>query len=265
MNPRFPLRALALAASLLCGTGAFAQSRAVEATHFTLDLSSIESDTSDSTSSGTLGGGLGVVFPLGNYLGASLGGQYFDSSVRTRDVLGDSSDGGSRPSCGFKTLTGAASLFWRRPTLGKIGVTYGTGDLKSSCDGDAIFPLSGDNKASTKSYRAAGEYYLGDFTFGAAYVTTSLEQGDDLKSTTLSASWYPFESLKVTLSGNDLYSNNSYGLMLEHQPEMLGDGVSVRLGFSTSEDSPKTTTIEIGLAYFFGRQVPLKTRDRQYR
>lgn len=263
MNPRISLPAFVLAS--LCSAGALAQERAVERTQFTLDVSSIESDTSDSTSSGTLGAGLGAVFGIGKYFGASLGVNYSDSSVRTRDVLGGAESGGSRPSCGFENLGGSASLFFRRPTLGRIGFTYGVGDLKASCDGDAIFPLTQDDKLGTDSYRGDAEYYLGDFTFGAAYTTTKLEEGDDLKTTTINVSWYPLDSLKVSLWGNDLYDDNTYGLMLEHQPQMFGDGASVRLGVSTTDQSPKTTTIELGLSYFFGRNVPLKTRDRQYR
>jgi hypothetical protein len=262
MNPRISLPALVLAT--LWSAGALAQDRAVEATQFTLDVLSVESDTADSTSSGTLGAGLGTTFGIGRYFGASLNINYLDTSVRTRDVVGDAS-GGSRPSCSFENLGGSASVFFRRPTLGKVGFTYGSADLKASCDGDAIFPLTREDKLGTDTYRGDAEYYLGDFTFGAAYTTTSLEDGDDLKTTTLNVSWYPLDSLKLSLWGNDLYDDNTYGLMVEHQPQMFGDGASVRLGVSTSNQSPKTTTIELGLSYFFGRNVPLKTRDRQYR
>ena len=145
-------------------------------------------------------------------------------------------------------------------------MSYGTADIKSDCVGDAIFPLSGDDRMSSDHYRAFGEYYLGDFTFAAAYTTTKLEDSeDDLKTTALSASWYPLDSLRVSLSGNDLYEDNTYGIIVEHQPEMLGDGLSVWLGFSSSDAEPKTRTINIGLAYYFGRHVTLKDRDRQYR
>ncbi|HKE94102.1 MAG TPA: hypothetical protein VKB34_07335 [Povalibacter sp.] len=266
MNPRFPLQAAVLAASLLGCAGALAQSRAVEATHFELGFSSIESDTSDSASSGTLGADFTVTFPLGSYFGASLGAVYSDANVRTNEILpADTTTSSTRPSCGFENLGGNASLFFRRPDFGRVGVTYGMGDLSSDCDGDAVFPITGDDKLSTDFYRVNAEYYFRNFTFGAGYTTTKLEDGQDLKSTSLAASWYPFDSLKVALTANDLYDDNTYGIQLEHQPEMMGDGLSVRLGVSTTSEDPKTLTIQLGLSYYFGRHVTLKVRDRQYR
>ncbi|HEY5808172.1 MAG TPA: outer membrane beta-barrel protein [Povalibacter sp.] len=268
MNSRSLLRAAALLASTLCCAGALAQSRAVEKTHVELGLTSIDSDTEDSTSSGTLGLNLAATFPIGSYLGASLSGDFSKTSTRNRDVLGDNPDAeaGSRPSCNFENSGGNASLFFRRPNLGRVGVSYGVGNIKSDCDGESVFPLSGADKLKTDNYRAFAEYYISDFTFGASYTTTKLEDSDDdLKTTALSASWYPFDSLKVSLAGSDLYEENTYGITVEHQPEMLGDGLSVWLGFSSTDAEPKTQTINIGIAYFFGRTATLKDRDRQYR
>ena len=267
MNARISVHAAALAA-LLCGGSAFAQTRAVEAKHFEFGFNSVDSDTSDSTSSGTLGLDLAATFPLGSYLGASIGGSYSESNVRTRDVLGDNPDAvpGSRQSCSFDSTNGNVSLFLRRPSFGRIGVSYGVGDLSADCEGESVFLLTGKDSLGTENYSVDAEYYIADFTLGAAYTITLLEDSsEDLKTTTLSASWYPIDSVKLSVFGNDLYEDNTYGLAVEHQPGMLGDGFSVRLGVSTTDESPKTRTIQLGLAYFFGRQVPLKVRDRQYR
>ena len=267
MNARIPVHVTALAA-LLCGGSAFAQTRAVEARHYEFGFNSTDSDTSDSTSSGTLGVNLAATFPLGNYLGASIGGSYSESKIRSRDVLGDSPDAvpGSRQSCSFDNTNGNVSLFWRRPAFGRVGVSYGIGDLSADCEGESVFLLTGKDSLGTDNYRVDAEYYIGDFAVGAAYAVTQLEDSsEDLKTTTLSANWYPIDSVKLSVFGNDLYDDNTYGLAVEHQPGMLGDGFSVRLGVSTTDASPKTRTIQIGLAYFFGRQVPLKVRDRQYR
>ena len=65
MNARISVHAAALAA-LLCGGSAFAQTRAVEAKHFEFGFNSVDSDTSESTSSGTLGLDLAATFPLGS-------------------------------------------------------------------------------------------------------------------------------------------------------------------------------------------------------
>jgi len=267
MNSRIIVHAAAVA-TVLCASSAIAQTRAVEATHVQFGLNSIDSDTSDSTSSGALGLDLIATFPLGSYLGLSLGGNYTESKVRSRDVLPDEPGAvpGTRQSCSFDSTEGDLSLFFRRPSFGRLAVSYGTGNLSSDCEGDAVFLLTGKDSLGVDSYRVDAEYYIGDFTIGAGYTTTTLEDSaEDLKTTTLSASWYPIDSLKISLWGNDLYEDNSYGLAVEHQPGMLGDGFSVRLGLSTTDASPKTRTIQLGLAYFFGREVPLKTRDRQYR
>lgn len=51
---------------------AHAQSRAVQTTNFELAVDSADSDTSGSTSNGTLGGTLEANVPLGNLLGLSV-------------------------------------------------------------------------------------------------------------------------------------------------------------------------------------------------
>ncbi|HEY6643316.1 hypothetical protein [Povalibacter sp.] len=266
MTPRIYAGAAVAASALLCHS-ALAENRAVETVHFELGMSSIDSDTKDSTSNGTLGANLIATLPLGRYFGLSLGGRYSESSVRTRDVLEDDSGSlpGGRPSCNFDSYGGDASLFFRLPTWGRIGASYGTGKLSPDCNGGSLFPVTGENTLSTEHYRIDAEYYLGDFTFGVAHTTTTLDDGPELESTMLTTSWYPLDSLKIALSGHDLYDENTYGILVEHQPEMLGDVLSVRLGYSMTEESPKTRTFQIGLSYYFGREVSLKSRDRQYR
>jgi hypothetical protein len=268
MTMKSGLQALgAVAACLTCGGVAVAQDRAVEATHLEFGVSSVESDTSDSTSSGAIGADLIATLPLGKYLGLSLGGDYTRSRVRTRDILKDETGQlpGDRPTCRFDAVSGEAALFFRIPTLGRVTAAYDVGDLSASCDGTVLFPISGDDSLSTDGYRLAAEGYLGNFTIGAEYETTKLEDGPKVEATTLAASWYPLDSLKLQVSGNDLYDEDTYGLMVEHQPEMFGDGLGVSLGVSMTDASPKTTTWSLGLSYYFGRKVPLKTRDRQYR
>lgn len=255
-------------ALLTFGGTALAQDRAVERMHFELGVTSTESDTSDSTSSGAIGADLTATLPLGRYFGASLGGGYTRSRVRTRDVLKDETGElpGDRPTCSFDSVTGEAALFLRMPSLGRVTAAYNIGDLSASCDGVVLFPVSGSDSLSTDGYRVAAEGYLGNFTVGAEYAKTQLDDnGPELDTTTLSASWYPLESLKVELYGNDLYDEDTYGFELEHQPEMFGDGLGVRFGFSTTDASPRTRTFELGVSYYFGRRVSLQSRDRQYR
>lgn len=262
---RSALLVSALVVSPLLDAASLEASRAVETSHFEFGLASSDSDTDNSTSNGTLGVNAAATFPLGSYFGAAIGGSYSESSVRTRDVLADGGSSGGRPSCDFDSVGGNVSLFFRRPTFGKIAVSYGVGELSSDCGDDSLFLLSGDDTLSTDNYRIEAEYYLGDFTLGAARITTKLEDGPELESTTVTGSWYPHDSFRVSLSGSDLYEQDTYGLMLEHQPEMLGDVFGVRLGYSTTDDEPKTRTIQLGLTYYFGKEISLKARDRQYR
>jgi len=261
------LRTLGTLALLACGGAAFAQDRAVERTHVEFVATTVESDTSNSTSSGAIGAGLVATLPIGRYFGASLGGDYTRSRVRTRDALEDENGDlpGNRPKCNFDSLSGEAALFFRIPSLGRITAAYGIGDLSPSCDGVVVSPVSNKDSLSTDGYRFAAEVYLGDFTLGAEHAKTKLEDGPELDATTLAASWYPLESLKVQIYGNDLYDEDTYGLMLEHQPEMFGDGLGVRFGFSTNDASPRSRKFELGVSYYFGRRVTLQARDRQYR
>lgn len=257
---------VALLGALTLSIPAHAQ-RAVEATNFALDLHSNDNDTSGSTSTGTLGATLRGTLPIGSWFGASLSGNYSTSRVRTGDVLPreDGAPVGLRPSCSFDNLGGEISLFVRRPTLGKLGVSYGIGELSADCSANSAFLPDGGDKLDTDRQRVDLEVYLGDFTFGGQYTQLSLDGGADLDTTEVKASWYPLDSLKVALSGSDQYEEDTYGILLEHQPEFLGDGFAVQLGYASTDGEPTSRTISIGLSYFFGTRVSLKDRDRLYR
>lgn len=267
MKIRTTVTAVTLGAALLTSSAAWSDTRAVDALNFELAVSSIDSDTKDSTSSGTLGAELIANIPIGSYIGFTLGGQYSKATVRTRNVLEDENGEleGTRPSCKFESYSGEAGLYFRLPKYGRIGGSYAQGNLSPDCGDTSLFPINGEDELDTDSYRFDAEIYLGDFTLGGAHTTTKLDDGPELESTEVTASWYPIDSVKVALFGNDLYEENTYGLMVEHQPEMMGDGFSVRLGYSMTDGSPETRTINIGLSYYFGTKVSLKIRDRQYR
>lgn len=267
MFPANCLRTAPLAALLaIFGTAALAQSRAVESANFELGLESTDSDTSGSTSIGMLGLNGGGTLPVGEYFGFAFSGYYTESKVRTGDVLADTSGAaaGNRPSCGFDSLGGDVTAFARRPWLGKAGLTYGKGKLSPKCGGGSVFIAGGDDKLDTEHYRVDVEAYLGDFTLAAAHISTDLGS-TTLDSNEVSASWYPFDSLKASLVSNDLYDQDYIQVMLEHQPEFMGDAFGLRLGYSQSDRSPKTSTVYLGMTYYFGSRVTLKDRDRHYR
>jgi hypothetical protein len=259
--------AAALLPLLFVAGAACAQTRAAQTLNFEFGVDARDIDTSGSTSSGTLGLKGAATIPLGRYLAIAASAGYSESQVRTREGLVDESGSNTGiASCSFKGTQGGITLFARRPTLGKIGVSYGQSQLSSECGDSSWFVTSGDDSLDAKSYRVFAEYYLYDFTLAASQTATELEHGDKLDSTSITASWYPLDSLRISASaGNDLYERDTYGLMLEHQPDFLGDGLSLYLGYAKTDQSPSIRTITLGFAYFFGVRADLKTRDRQYR
>lgn len=257
------LFALSLA---LASVTAHAQ-RAVESINFEAGIESTDSDTSGSTSNGTLGASLRGTLPIGSYFGASLTAGYSESRVRTREVV-ESEDGtlsGIRPSCNFDNLGGEVSLFARRPTLGRIGISYGVGQLGSDCSDTSFFIPGGEDSLDNDHYRVEAELYWRNFTIGASHTTLSLDDAPEIETTTVTGSWYPLDSLRLSLHGSDLYDEDTYGLTLEHQPQFLGDGFGIHLGYSETDAEPGTRTINIGLTYYFGKHVSLLDRDRHYR
>jgi hypothetical protein len=256
---------LSAIAGLLCAGVAAGQTRAVEALNFEAALSTWDIDTDDSVSSGTIGVSAGGTLPLGKYFGAALGLGYSETKVRNRDVLQTaSSTPVTLPSCTFDNQDGNASLFARWPGVGKITGGYGVGKVSSDC-GEGTFITTGNEKLDTDRYRVDAEFYLGDFTVAAGRTTTEPEDSPKLETTSWSLSWYALDSLKVSAFGNDLNERDTYGLGLEAQPEFMGDGLSVRIGYSRANDEPRTSTVTLGMTYYFRTRVPLKTRDRQYR
>src|SRR5262245_25513794 len=82
---------------------ASAAERAVEAVHVQGGIHSVDSETSGSTSIGSIGADLAATLPLGNWFGATLGGAYTRSRVHTRDVAQDQGVEltGASPVCNF--------------------------------------------------------------------------------------------------------------------------------------------------------------------
>jgi hypothetical protein len=256
------LGSVAAAAELPSG----AEPKAVQSTNFSLGLLASDSDTKGSTSNGTLGLGGVATLPIGSMFGASLAGSYTRSTARTSEVLLDvTSPTSTRPTCRFNNSDVAATVFARRPTLGKVAASYGSGRLSGDCGDESEFVATGDDELSTDYYRLSVEAYLGDFTLGAVHTSTDLESGPKLESDSFSAAWYPLDSLRVSLSGGDLYGQDTYGIEVEHQPEFMGNGLSVLLGYTTVDREQEVRSINFGVVYHFGTKVELKTRDRQYR
>lgn len=260
------LAAMSLSGMAVAGMAQAADAqRAVQATNFEFGLTASDSDTKGSTSNGTFGLSGAAIVPLGPWFGASLEAGISRTTARTSAVLVDTESNTTRPSCRFNNVDASASVFARRPTLGKVAVSYGQGQLESDCGAQSVFLGTGTDKLDTDHIKLALEAYLWDFTVFASRTTTELENGPELDSDAYGVAWYPFNSLKVTLSGGQQYDQDIYGIELEHQPEFMGDGLSVTLGYSVLDREQEIGTISFGVFYHFGTKVPLKIRDREYR
>ena len=64
-----------------------------------------------------------------------------------------------------------------------------------------IIDNGADDTMGIDYYKVGAEAYLWDFTFGAVHTSTEPEDGEKLESDIFSASWYPIDSVRVTLSG----------------------------------------------------------------
>lgn len=260
--------ALSLASTVTFGAelGRPVEPKAVQKTSFSLGLLASDSDTKDSTSAGTFGLNGILTLPIGKYFGAALGGTYSRTTARTSDVLLDVvSPDATRPSCRFNNKDLSATVFARWPSWGRVSVGYGNGNLSADCGEQSMFVSTGDDEMGTDNYRVGAEAYLGNFTFGANHTQTELEDGPKLESNLFSASWYPINSLRVTLSGGDQFDQDTYGIELEHQPEFMGDSLGVVVGYSVVDREQEVGTVSFSVVYHFGTKVELKTRDREYR
>lgn len=263
------IRAAVLAALSLAShvaTAAEAGQRAVQSRNYSFGLVASDADTKESTSNGTFGLAGAANLPIGDLFGATLSGSYSRTTARTSDVLFDvASQNSSRQSCRFNNSDLAATVFARRPTLGRISASYGKGDLTSDCGDESVFVSTGEDSMGIDYYRVAAEAYLGNFTVGGTHTSSELEDGPTLESDIFAASWYPIDSVKVTVSGGDLYDQDTYGIEVEHQPEFMGNSLGVALGYSVIDREQEISTINFSVVYHFGTKVELKTRDRQYR
>ncbi len=252
---------------LLYGANAAADSRAVEAATFDggFNFQEVKSGGDPNNTAGATGV---FTFGLASSLGASISG-----TASHADIQADRSATGSTAvatsivsrSCGFSSGDLTAGLFLRNPSIGRIGVSYGAGQIRADCGDNAMFVVSDGHTLRTYNYAANAEYYFSRLTIGAGRTTTHLDGGNDITADSLTASWYPLTELRISPSIGRIDSNNSYGLQLEGQPEFLGDAVGVVLGYSVQRQSPNIKSFSIGFVYHFGKPLELQTRDREYR
>src|SRR5512138_3340086 len=115
-----------LAAAVACASGvAHAEGDALAARNYEFAFTSKSVDTSGSPSTGALGAYVDANVPIWGWLGGSITGSYTHSEVKVRRLLeetsGGTATGKESQSCAFSDTDFGASLFVRKPSLGRAG------------------------------------------------------------------------------------------------------------------------------------------------
>lgn len=201
-----------------------------------------------------------VTTALPSVFGASLSGIASNATVQIELPV----DLPGKTTCSYETLSGTATLFARRPSLGRISASYSAAELKSKCGASGF--VGNSATLDSDAYSLAAEYYLPEVTLAAQRKVTSFGENSELVADVVSAAWYPLTDLSVAANAGRVGGNMQYGIAVEHQPEILGEFASVALSFGNLDAAGNSIrTISLSFAYHFGARFDLKTRDRQYR
>ncbi|WP_203140504.1 hypothetical protein [Marinobacter mangrovi] len=191
--------------------------------------------------------------PLAEYVGAILSASASRTEMDVGDYDVDSTDGSV-----------GGSLFARDYGLGKVGVSYhwihGDNEVESS----QVSFVNSSSSFKAHAYGAFASYYLDRITLSASRSVSHVEsQGTgNYNSWSVGATGYlPFDA-SLSLSAGGMDARDNYGFNFEYQPEFLAQAASVELSYSSSPDDD---VFGIAVNYFFGNDVPLIVRDRQYR
>jgi hypothetical protein len=249
------------AALLLYAAHAVADSPAVRDWNNQLGYASGDTYVAGGTDSNTYGINAATTVPLAAYVAGSLSGAFNRTNVATSDVA--TATGGTVPSCSLNDGSLVAGLFVRRSDIGRLGLSYGLGRTRSRCD--ATFLATGSDRLDTRTTALNAEVYLGPFTVGGTRSRTKVKSAYDFDSDSLAGSWYPMENLRMTVSGDGLDLKDTYHFNLEYQPELLENSTGLLIGYTTRRGDNSTRAVTVGINYYFGTRVDLKTRDREYR
>jgi len=182
--------------------------------------------------------------PIAEYFGASLSA----SAARTngQDNRIDTDSGSV-----------VTSVFVRDFDIGKVGILYNYTytKLKLGYGFD-------DVSINQNSYGASGQYYLGNFTLFGSRIISKAEDFDNFNVWFLGVQAYLPYDVSVSGSAGGMDAEDNYSVSAEYQPAFLNQSTSIELGYSKS---PHNDSFQLQVNYFFGTNVSLKQRDRQYR
>jgi hypothetical protein len=209
----------------------------------------------------TYGPNASAVFPLLPYVSAVVSGAYTLTSVKGAPVPGASATPVSR--CGVYNRDWLAGLTVREQTIGKIGVSYGSDTVTSSC---AETLVAGSTDAVDTTRRAAvAEYYFSRVTIGATLTHARVGGDRDLESSQFVVTWYPTPNLSLATSAEDLGGVNVYGLGLGYRPEFVDGAIRLSVDYKVQHQPVDVGVITFGFTFYFDEHLDLIARDRQYR
>jgi hypothetical protein len=239
-----------------------AQAQAVEKSNYEIGLRTADTYESGNRLSYYYAYAGRATFPLGKYLGMSLSGDYVNSTLvatPSSDVTG----GTPWEGCGYHGVDYTANLFARLPERGRFGIGYSSNKITSQCS--ATFLSDGTDTLKTDSYSVNAEYYFTRATLAAAWTHTNITNPGDVTTDSLTASWYPTEVTRLSVTAGGLDMKDTYSFALEYQPAFLDNLYGVRFSYTHQDQTISTQTFMVGVSYYFGKNVDLITRDRTYR
>ncbi len=250
---------------LLYASAPLADSQAVRKINFQLSYVSGDINTSGGSDGRTNGVQGSAIFPLMGYLGASVSGDYAHSTLATNFPNANSglSPSGTAPHCVVNNGDLGIAVFARDPGIGRVGVSYGTGEAKAECA--STFLASGTDKLKSKDYTASAEYYFPRVTVALSRSQTQFSPTGRIDGDALTGSWYPTNILRAGFSAEGLDLKNTYIVDLEYQPEFLDNSAGLSISYSTQHQTVTSHIVMVGITYYFGNRVDLLTRDRAFR
>jgi hypothetical protein len=221
--------------AMLAAMPAFAENPAVEAANYAVSAALSNGDIGDSY-------GLSATarFPLVDYVGASVSGQY--AEFKGADNYIDSS-----------SRSAALGLFIRQFDLGIVSLDYG--HARSSPEGG--FGLEDYN---TNSLSLTGTYYLDRFDLSLGR-TKFRGAGETRNSSHLGGAYYLDDGFRLGASYSSANGDHAKSLHFAYQSAVFGNAIGISGGYTDTRDDD---SISLSISYFFNTRVSLIDRTRRY-
>lgn len=224
---------------------------AVEAPHYQLTLSRLQTDGPDRYSAEASSVAGEATFPLGESMGLSLRGTWRRTEA----------DQGAGTSSELESTAVGAGLFARDPQSGLVGLSYQQVDSEGRSSTDGFGDVSLDGNATVEAIFA--ESYSGQSTLRLTRERYRYDQGDEEDDfATVQLKGYATANWSFGITAGLLDAKDSYTYATELQPQVFGNAASIGLSYQTAEDAE---TYLLFFSFFFGDHAQLIDRDRRLR